>query len=241
MPYQDNRIGLRPICPMSAYSASPPVIARNTPPSTTKVCQPCATDEPDRMPWVEREQHVRAPQHARQPEHGDHHEPQQHHRSKDAADAGGSLRLRREQQQQDDQRGRQDIRLERICGDVDALQRAQHRDRRRDDPVAIDQRRAKQARPPPAPCSTAPLAPVTSAISARMPPSPWLSARITKTQYLIETVTISAQTTSDSKPNASSADGWPPDRPDDRLVGVERAGPQVAVNDPKRRQRTRRR
>ena len=51
---------------------------------------------------------------------------------------------------------------------------------------------------------------VTSDISARMPPSPLLSARITKTQYLTETVMMSVQTTSDSSPSAAVAEGWPP-------------------------------
>jgi hypothetical protein len=41
---------------------------------------------------------------------------------------------------------------------------------------------------------------VESAVSARMPPSPWLSARITNTRYLIETTMISAQKISDSTP-----------------------------------------
>ena len=52
--------------------------------------------------------------------------------------------------------------------------------------------------------------PVTSAISARMPPSPPLSARITNTQYFTETVISSAHTTSDSRPNAAPAPTFPP-------------------------------
>ena len=46
------------------------------------------------------------------------------------------------------------------------------------------------------------LAP-TSDISARMPPSPWLSARITNRQYFTETVTSSVQKISDSTPSAA--------------------------------------
>ena len=38
----------------------------------------------------------------------------------------------------------------------------------------------------------------TSATSARMPPSPWLSARITNSRYLIDTVMISDQKISES-------------------------------------------
>lgn len=56
--------------------------------------------------------------------------------------------------------------------------------------------------------TTAPTAPVTvpifgmtSAVKARMPPSPWLSARITSVRYLIEITMTSAQTTTDASPN----------------------------------------
>ena len=48
-----------------------------------------------------------------------------------------------------------------------------------------------------------------SNISARMPPSPWLSARITNRQYLIETVMISSQKISESDPSAADGDKPP--------------------------------
>ena len=44
-----------------------------------------------------------------------------------------------------------------------------------------------------------------------MPPSPWLSARMMKTTYLIETTMISAQNTSDRMPRtfaSSIGTGW---------------------------------
>ncbi|MCY1510442.1 hypothetical protein D9M68_448190 [compost metagenome] len=41
-----RRIGLAPKCPMSAYSASPPVNARNTAPSTASDCARCTTRKP---------------------------------------------------------------------------------------------------------------------------------------------------------------------------------------------------
>jgi hypothetical protein len=66
-------------------------------------------------------------------------------------------------------------------------------------------------RPTRQPARSTPL--VTSDMSARMPPSSWLSARITKMQYLIEMVSRIAQTTSDSSPIACAADGWPPTVP----------------------------
>ena len=50
----------------------------------------------------------------------------------------------------------------------------------------------------------------TRAISASTPPSPPLSARITKTRYLIEMTRISDQTISDSTPNTLSGVGAMP-------------------------------
>ena len=69
------------------------------------------------------------------------------------------------------------------CDDLEPLDRGQHRDRRRDHAVAEEQRGAEDARAPPARASSArpPGAPLRriSVISAMMPPSPSLSARIT--------------------------------------------------------------
>ena len=50
----------------------------------------------------------------------------------------------------------------------------------------------------------------TNDMSAKMPPSPWLSARITKTQYFTEMVMISVQTISDSTPKPNSGVNDPP-------------------------------
>src|SRR5450759_4257059 len=54
-----------------------------------------------------------------------------------------------------------------------------------------------------------PLAPIRD-ISAKIPPSPRLSARITIRQYLIETVRISVQTMSERMPSAAGAVNRPP-------------------------------
>ena len=53
----------------------------------------------------------------------------------------------------------------------------------------------------------------TSDISAMMPPSPWLSARMTKKQYFSEMVTSSVQKISDRTPNAVSAGELAPTEP----------------------------
>ena len=77
-----------------------------------------------------------------------------------------------------------------------------------------------------------PRAGISSAVSARMPPSPWLSARITSIRYLTEMMTISAQNTTEATPYALARV--------DRQVGVlerlperiQRARADVAVHDP---------
>jgi hypothetical protein len=54
---------------------------------------------------------------------------------------------------------------------------------------------------------------VTSAVRAIIPPSPQLSARITKARYLIEMTRISAQKISDSSPSTLAAVGATPCTP----------------------------
>jgi hypothetical protein len=49
-----------------------------------------------------------------------------------------------------------------------------------------------------------------TAISAKMPPSPWLSARITNQQYLTEMVIMSAQKIRDRLPSAADRSSVPP-------------------------------
>ena len=72
-------------------------------------------------------------------------EPDQHDRPEGAADPGRAEPLGREQQRSGSRRPPAYVGLQGAGDDIDALQRAQHRDRRRDHPVAIDQRRAEQA------------------------------------------------------------------------------------------------
>ena len=79
------------------------------------------------------------------PKYGNCHEPQRHDRTKGPADAGGALRLDREQRDQDQHRSGNHIRRKRRGGDVQAFQRRQHGYRRRNGPVAVHQRGAEQA------------------------------------------------------------------------------------------------
>jgi hypothetical protein len=63
------------------------------------------------------------------------------------SDAPGAKPLNGEQQEQNDHGDRDDHALERRRDDVQAFDRAEHGDHRRDHPVAVKQRRAEQAEP----------------------------------------------------------------------------------------------
>jgi hypothetical protein len=69
-------------------------------------------------------------------------EPDEHDRAEDAADPGGAVSLEVEEQEQQEERRGNHVWLEGWRRDPEALGRAQHRDRRRDDAVAVEQRRA---------------------------------------------------------------------------------------------------
>ena len=94
---------------------------------------------------VDRLQHGRVLRDAPQAERADGREPQQHDRPEGGADARGPERLDREQRQQDDDGGRHHVVVHRRRGDIEAFERRQHGDRRRDRAVAIDQRGAEKA------------------------------------------------------------------------------------------------
>ena len=78
-------------------------------------------------------------------EQPDHDEPQRHHRTEITADARGAAPLHHEQHEQDHHRQRNNDGIEERRRDLQTLDRAKHRNRRRDHPIAIEQRRAQQA------------------------------------------------------------------------------------------------
>ena len=126
----------------------------------------------------------------------------------------GALALDGEQPDQDRQGHRQDERLEAGGRELQPLHRRQHRNRRRDHPVAIQQRRADDAEDHRHRDRAGPAIrrlPSTSDSSARMPPSPSLSARNTNCTYLSDTISISAQKISETMPLTSAGVGaaWP--------------------------------
>ena len=120
---------------------------------------------------------------------------------------------------------------------VEPFDGAEHRNRRRDHAVAVEQRGAEQAERDQKSRGFAACAcgwRDTSAISARMPPSPSLSARMTKIRYLTEM--IERQRPEDQRQHAKHVLARGRD-----AVGtveaftqrVERTGTDVAVDDAK--------
>ena len=132
-----------------------------------------------------------------------------------SADLGGAPRLDQEQADQDADRDRQDQRRQPGFGDRQPLDRRQHRNRRRDDRVAVEQRGRQHAQrdQPGGPFAAFDPCARSCASSAKEPPSPLLSARIATSTYLTVTTSISVQKTSDSTPKTcawSTASGCGP-------------------------------
>jgi hypothetical protein len=94
---------------------------------------------------VERLEDFRGPQDAAHAQDRQHHEPDQHDRPEYRADRRRAAVLDAEQCQQDADRDRDHVRLEPRRGEIEALDRAEHRDRRRDRAVAVQQRAAEQS------------------------------------------------------------------------------------------------
>ena len=99
----------------------------------------------------------------------DHRKPDAHDRPEQRGDPRGAARLHRKQRQQDDHRQRHHIRIERHGDELDALDRRQHRQRRRDHGVAVKQRAADDAEQDDhaGPCRQPRAAPAPSAPACR--------------------------------------------------------------------------
>jgi hypothetical protein len=79
-------------------------------------------------------------------EHADSDKPQRHDRPEQLADAIAPLRLQGEQADQDQRRQGDDVRRNRRDRGLQAFERAQDRDRRRNGAVAVKQRGAENAK-----------------------------------------------------------------------------------------------
>ena len=134
-------------------------------------------------------------------------EPDQHHGPEEPAHAGRAAALQEKQAEQHDGGDRDDVGLERGCRGLQTLHRRQHRDRGRDQAVAVEQGQAgdRQGGDEPAEAGVLGTAWEASVPRAITPPSPRLSARRISTTYLTVTTRISDQNTSERTPSTAGS------------------------------------
>jgi hypothetical protein len=101
--------------------------------------------KPQRMRWIERGEDAGCLHDVRDAGCAERHEPQQAHRPEQQAHDSGSVFLDREQRDQDPDRDRHDVGLERGGPDLQPLDRRQHADGRGEHRVAVEQRGAEHA------------------------------------------------------------------------------------------------
>ena len=168
-------------------------------------------------------------------------EPQRAHGAEQQADYAGALALDGEQCDQHARRNGNDIRLEHRRSELEALDRRQHRDRRREHGIAIEQCGAEHSEGQHRRCAAAGALgklDSASASSAMMPPSPRLVARSTSTTYLSDTTIISDQKIAETPPRMfSGVSGIPCCGIEGFLRGVQGTGADVAVDDAEREER----
>ena len=102
----------------------------------------CDLEEADRVAGMKGGEHGRVVDDLGQAEEAQDREPDQHHRPEEGAYALGTAALDQEQAEEHDRGQRDDVGLERGCGGLEAFDGREHRDRRRDQPVAVEQSEA---------------------------------------------------------------------------------------------------
>jgi hypothetical protein len=170
-----------------------------------------------------------------QPKHRNRHKPGQHHGTKCLCDIPGAQALHRKKHKQDDRGHRHHMWDEGVGRDIEPFQRAEHRDRRRDDPVAVDERGAEQ----PA-CNQRPFA-----------AAPLRSAKRHQSEDATLTVIVGAhdehavldRDRDDERPEdqrqaaeCAGAIEYPTHRLRDGFERVQRAGAQISIDDAERSQ-----
>jgi hypothetical protein len=143
----------------------------------------------------------------------EHKEPGGHDRAEEGRDAVGAAGLDHEQGHQHTSGDGNEIGLDADAHAgrfLQALDGREHRNGRGDDPVAVEQRRADHPEEEHRRGALGQVA-LGQAMSARVPPSPLLSARIRKTTYLMVTMSTSAQITRETTPSTASSLA-PPER-----------------------------
>jgi hypothetical protein len=191
-----------------------------------------------RVARIDGEQHLGTARDTDDAEHGDGHEPQQHDRAEGAAHDRRSAVLDGEQSDQDRDRHRQHIGLEDRGADIEPFQRAEHRDRRGDDAVAIDQRGAEQPHDHVGAAGTG-----AAGANRRHEREDAALAVIVGAhhQHAILDRDRDHERPEDQRQAAEGRLGIEPsaERLGDRLQRVERAGAEIAVDDAERGQRRR--
>ena len=104
-----------------------------------------AQEEVEAVRRVEGPEDRRVAHHLRDAERRDGREPEEHHGPEEAADSGRAAALDEKQSDDDDDRRGDDVGGEERRRHVEALDGAEHRDGRRDDAVAVEQRRPEDA------------------------------------------------------------------------------------------------
>ena len=198
-----------------------------------KATPPALRQEDDSVSRVDRGEHTRMAQDAAHTEHRDHSEPQQHQRSEYVADARCPAALYGKKAEQDRNCHRRDVGLERSGRNVDALERAQYRNCRRDDAVTVNQGRSEQAHDDEG-ASTVERG-CAGERHQRQDPTLAIVVRAHHEKAVLE------GDRDDERPQdqREDADGGlggklSTDGLDDRLQGVERTRPEVAIDDAER-------
>ena len=169
------RIGHLPKWPMSAYSDSVPVKASSTAPSTTNEAQRVAGEEAVGVARVERREHRRVEPDV--PQRRPRRAPTNHSRHtgpNSAPTLAVPRRCSANRPSSTTHRDRQHPALEERRADLQALDRRDHRDRRREHRLAEEQRRAEQAEQHHA---RAQARPVLQRVGWRARAAPWCRPR----------------------------------------------------------------
>ena len=107
--------------------------------------QPMIGEESHSVDRIEGSEHAKVLHDVSDARDGDGDEPDERDRAEECGDLGGAAGLHREQAEQDHHRQRDDVRLESGSNDLEAFDRRQHRDRRGDHGIAVEQRGADDA------------------------------------------------------------------------------------------------
>ncbi len=198
-------------------------------------------EKADGVPRIDSRQNARVANDPGQSKDPDNCEPEHHDRPKGAADLGGPEPLNGKEDNQNPDGDGHHERLERAGDDIDPFERAQHRNSRRDDAVAIEQGRAQKAH-----CSQdlAPALEVVGSDQRHQGENAAFAVVVgAHNQQAVFDRDGDDQCPDDQRQDAQRALGGEvsPHCLRHSLQRVERAGAQIPIDDAQRRQRRQRR